>query len=303
MRSVRNSKSCRKSTLWGLVRAFSLGLLVLAVTIALSLRKAEARLGESLIAFGDQLSAWTGGKLDSKVGHLSVNGLLMHRVTASTSLGVEDALNRFSSVCSMLGGIDGAEKLLSEKSAPMSPATRNLLSGTYRHESGLEGVLACIDSGHPLDVKELPGRLQEFAKTGDLSSVGRLRYVLARRDGNVTSLLVLWTDGSASLLKMFPSSGDAPGRDAPDVPRPQNTDRLLSASDLGAPYSITVYRSHSSSSGTLPDGYVKALKDRGWHVIESKAGSLVARRGARTLLVRTTRVTSGSTTTSIVELS
>lgn len=195
------------------------------------------------------------------------------------------------------------EALLSAELSNAPKAKRDLMRGMYRYESKSEGVLACIDTERPLGLVELSRSLQAFAKTGDSSAVGQLRYVLARRDGAVTSLLVLWTDGSAPLLTMFPKAGDAPGRDVSDVPRPKDSARLLSASDLGAPYSITVYRSEKVSPVVVYDWYVKTLTERGWRVTEAKTGSLIARRGARTIFVRTTTVASGGTTTSILELS
>jgi len=303
MLSVRNSKrNCRKARLFGFARALFLILLVLAATLAVTFGKAEAHLGESLIAFGDELSAWTGGKVDSRVGHLSLNGLRIHRVTASTTLPVAAALDRLQQVCTSRGGIENAQAMLLGANPKLEEARKGLLSGIYRHESKSGAVLTCIDTERSLSVFELSERLQRFVKSGDLSDLGKLRYVLARRDGAVTSLLVLWTDGSAQILKMFPKVGDAPGRDVPDVPRPENADRLLSASDLDAPYSVTVYRSRERSSAAVQNKYVKTLGELGWCIAQPRAGSFVARRGARSVLIRTATL-AASTTTSIVELS
>jgi len=292
----------RKSSrfpLFGAMRAILLGLLILVITLGSCLHEAKARIGETLIAFGDQLAAWSNGKLDSKLGHLTVNGLRIHRVTATTPLAINDALDRLEHICTEHGGLQSPEGFLNGR----SPSEQKLSRGTYRRVGNTEGVLACIDTERPLGPVELARRLEQFAKTGDLSAVGQLRYVLARNDGSVTSLLILWTDGSVPLLQMFPRSGDAPGRDVPDVPRPRDSDRLLSAADQTAPYTITVYRSRQASGALTLEWYTKALKERGWLVVGAKVGSLVARRGARTLLIRETQATSGFPTTSILELS
>lgn len=303
MRLLRSSDMpYRRRIGFGFLRAMVLAGLILAITISVSLRRADAHLGESLIAFGDQLSAFTGGRLQSKEGHLSINGVLLHRVTASTPLSIEETLDRLTRVCAENGGVEGAEKLLAKTSTENRASTRTLLQGVYRHETSGQGVLACIDTGRPLALKELTERLGTLTKTGDLSALGHLRYVLAKREGEVTSLLVLWTDGSAPVLRMFPKTGDAPGRDVPDVPRPEKARRLLSAADLGAPYSITVYRS-SSSPEALQRWYVEALAKGAWRVTEVNASTLVARRGERHIVVRTRLAREGQTTASIVELS
>lgn len=303
MLSVRRSdQACRGRKGFGLLRAVALGVLVLVVTVSSSLRQANAHLGEALIAFGDQLLVLTGGKLASKVSQLSVNGVVLHRATASTPLGIEETLERLSRVCSEKGGIEGADKLLSEVQPQSRVGARTLLSGTYRHVANGLGLLACIETGHPLTLSEVTERLGAFTRTGDLAALGSLRYVLAKREGAATSLLVLWTEGSVPLLRMFPKRGDAPGRDLVDVPRPEHSSRLLSAADFGAPYSVTVYRSPLSPS-TVQKWYARALAQHGWRVTEVKRSSLLARRGERCIIVRSRAATAGTTTASIVELS
>ena len=302
MRSAQSSNQHHgRAKLLGLLRALLLMMVVLGATLTVSYRQAKAHLGESLLAFGDELSAWTSGKLDSKVGHVSVNGVLVHRVTASTNLPLAEVLDRLQDVCASRSGVANTQSLL--KAPVRARAKQSLLGGIYRHEGKSEGVLACIDSQRPLGVVELSRRLERFASSGDLSAIGNLRYVLARTDGDSTSLLVLWTDGAAPLLKMFPKVGDAAGRDVPDVPRPEDSTRLLSAFDLSAPYSIAVYRSRGTSPPVIQTSYEKRLTGQGWRVFKSKDNSLVAQRGTRKIVIHTMTVTSGSTTTSILELS
>jgi hypothetical protein len=304
MRSPSSNPKIRRPAVVGLLRATALGILVIVVAIASCLSSAEAHLGESLIAFGDELSKWTSGKLDSKEGRLAINGLTVHRVTASTPLSIKEALDRLGRVCSERGGIENSASLLSSERADASSKLPAPLDGTYRREGKNEGVLACIDTERPLGLTELTRRLRGFGQTGNLSAVGKLRYVLARRQGSVTSLLVLWTDDDAPLLKMFPKTGDAPGSDLPDVPRPDRAERLLSAAEQGSPYSISIYRSRERSPLAVRDRYVKQLQEQGWRVTVTASGSgLTAHRGTRTLGIRVAPSASESTTTSIVELS
>jgi hypothetical protein len=268
------------------------------------LSSAQAHFGESLTVFGDELAHWTAGKVNSKQGRLALNGVAIHRVTIGTPLSVKDALDRLQQVCMGRGGLENPEALLKPDLGLRKSTSAHVWDGTFRHDARNQGVLACIDTERPLTVVELVRRLQDFGRTGNLASVGALRYVLARREADVTSLLVLWTAGDAPLLRMFPESGDAPGREVPDMPRPVGSRRLLSAVDQTSPYAITVYRSEGSSPISVRTWYERELQSQGWRVSRTKEeNALVVRRAGRTILIRSASTTSGGATTSIVELS
>ena len=288
----------------GIVRVILVSIAIAGVVLGGCLSSAHARLGESLVGFGEELAKWTHAKRDSREGLLSVNGLEVHRMTASTSLSVRDALDRLQGVCKARGGIETSTALLRAQRVDPKKRFPGVLNGSFRRDSDNEGVLACIDTDKPLGISELAPRLRQFAQTGDLSEVGKLRYVLARREGTVTSLMVLWTEGNAPLLKMFPKTGDAPGNDMTDVPRPDRSERLLSATELSAPYGIAVYRSLGLLPSALRDSYSAKLKELGWHIAKSaNTNSFAARRGTRTIVVHLAPTASGQVTTSITELS
>lgn len=288
----------------GLVRAVFVGFVIVVAVVAASLSNAEARIGESLLAFGDELAKWTSGKVQSGEGRLALNGVTIHRTTVSTPLGVKETLDRLQQVCRERGGFERAEGVLKQDTVAGRTKASTVPDRTFRHESKNEGVLACIETDRALTVSELSRRLQDFERTGNLASVGKLRYVLARREANVTSLLVLWTEGDAPLLQMFPETGDAPGRDVPDVLRPEHSRRLLSALDQGSPYAVTVYRSDAASPASVRDWYEHLLASHGWLVSRTKdEHTLVVRRGGRTVVIRSVSKASGPVTTSIVELS
>ncbi len=289
---------------FGMGRALTVGILIVGVAFGACLSSAEAHLGESLMGFGEELAKWTNARPDSKEGHLNVNGLEVHRMTVSTPLGIKDSLDRLQRVCQQRGGFENPASLLGARSANPNNPLPGKWDGALRHENNHAGVLTCIDTDRPLGVAELARRMQQFVKTGNLSDVGKLRYVLARREGSVTSLLVLWTEGKASLLDMFPKSGDAPGQDLLDVPRPEGAARLLSASELGSPYGITVYRAPKQSPESLRNWYSARLKERGWFIMKSaNANTLAARRAGRTIVIHLAATALGQTAASIAELS
>jgi hypothetical protein len=249
-------------------------------------------LGERLLGFGAELSRWENLRLTTAPRRISVNGAELELVVATTQLPVADTLDRLESVCEQRGGIAGAS-VLPKLLKSTTTVSRSWLSGRVRHQSEREGVLACLDTGAPLGLEELSTRLQRFAKSGDLNDVGALRYATARRTGNVTTVLFIWSEGPVPLRNMFPKSGDAPGLDPQGVPRPKDSTRLLSGAEHGAPYSITLYQTETHTSQALLDWYRAALPAAGFAVEDSKGGVLVARQGSRTLLVHAVKSTHG----------
>lgn len=254
---------------------------IVVILVAGCLRSAHAHLGETLLTFGDQLVKWQGMKANSGPRRLYVNGLGLGLITLSTELDVAHALDRFQDLCRKRGGL-AVPSALAEK---LGPDTQ-VFDGSFRQESAAQGVLACLDSGHPLSLSELTERLTRLRDTGDLAALGDLRYVLARRSGATTTLLVFWTEGSAPLFQLFPKTGDAPGRDPKDLPRPPASQRTLSAAEQGAPYALTLYRTPNQTPDQLRQWYRRELKGSGWHVREdSSVSALHAQRRGRSLLV------------------
>ncbi len=276
--------------------AVCIAVLGIASTL-LFLRAARAQISESLSGFGAELMTWQSVRTHTAPRTLSLNGLELGLVSASTDESVRQALDRFHALCRKRGGLSVPGALRDRFPAG--------LDGALREETASEGFLACLDTGGPLALDELGERLGEFARSGDLKALGELRYVFARRRGEKTSLLVLWTEGSASLLHMFPEQGDAPGRDPNDVPRPAKTKRLLSAAEHGAPYSLSLYDAPGRSTDELGRWYRTALEAKGWAVSPGGSpGTLVARRASRTLIVRVaTARRSGQVVASVLELS
>jgi hypothetical protein len=273
-------------------------LVILTVLLAGCVRSAHAHLGEALLTFGDKLTKLQGLKPNSAPRQLSINGLALGVLTLSTELEVPEALDRFQDLCRRRGGLQ----------VPRSLATRlgsasSVFDGTFRRDATGEGVLACIDSGNPLALDQLVERLTKFRDTGDLAALGDLRYVLARRTGTTTTLLVFWTEGSAPLLNLFPPSGDAPGRDPEGLPRPDGSRRILRATEHDTPYSVTLYKTPERSTASLVDWYRRALEARGWQVASAGAGNLLrAQRANRTVLLSCSMAADGAVIATVAEL-
>lgn len=132
-----------------------------------------------------------------------------------------------------------------------------------------------------------------------LVSAGPLRMVYARRSGLYTEYLMAWTDKPLPQDVLDPvQSGDAPGEDLPDVPRPRGL-RSFSFAEPKAGYRMAMYKLVSSPEQALRDAQM-ALGGAGWQEdevfrsVSKKRGKLVARftRGTKDLVV-TSRATKG----------
>lgn len=271
--------------------------LLLIGALWMAARSAEAAVGEALRGFGAELARWSEGRTHSAPRRIFLNGLELRLVTASSTLDVRDVLDHFHEQCRLRGGFSVPE-----------PFTTQLPYGidtTLRQEADTEGVLACIDTGRPLSLSEAVERLRAFAETGHLDRLGELRYVLARRTGDETTVILLWTEGAVPLFDLFPKEADAPGKDPEGIERPRRSRRLLSAAEEGLPYSVTLYElTREAELWEVTDWYRQSLEQRGWAVRSSdEQGNLLAEREGRTVAVRMSRTAAGNVLVTVAELS
>ena len=279
-----------------------IGLLVALLSV-LGLRAAQARVGESLKGFATELLTWKSARFASEPRNLWLNGAELRFVSASTPLSVTETLDQLQEVCERHGGIAGAERLLLAKSAALSQRSTSWLHGVFRKESADEGFLVCLDTGGGLSLSDLAKGIQRFAKTGDLADLGGLRYVLVRREADVTSALILWADGPLPLLHLFPEQGDAPGREPLNLPRPDRAKRVLSAAERDAPYSVTLYESSLGAEPALA-AYLDQLKSNGWSVTPGgQPSTAVAHTGDRTVLISVRALGRQTSTVTLLVLS
>jgi hypothetical protein len=236
---------------------------------------AHAKAGEDLIDFGQELSKWVALRVSDQARVLELNNVQIHVASASTSLNLHDTMLRLHGLCGQTCGFEIPDAIRRRLGSKPQSEKLGLVDGVYSQELGDSGVIACLDTGGRLLLDDMTARLQRFTKTRDLGSLGSLRYVLARRSKNGTTVLALWTDGAAPILGMFPSKGDAPGRDPEGVPRPDGIRRLLSAHENGLPYAVTVYESASIPLSELRGWYTQSLVDKGWTLKQTRTQNCV----------------------------
>jgi hypothetical protein len=174
--------------------------------------------------------------------------------------------------------------------------------GVIRQEAKNEGFFACVDVGEGTTGERLLDRLLEFGKTQNLRSLGLLRYVLARRSADTTTLVILWTEGDANLSELFPKYADSPGRDLEGLPRPARGRRLLSAFEQGKPFGFTAYRIDGQSKAAVLARYQAALREQGWRLINAAGTLTVAERDGRKALIQITETRSGTVVVHLSDL-
>jgi len=254
---------------WGSVRVVAfLGVVNLCVMVA-SLPSARAAAESAARRAGEQLLAQLGPSIIGDAQGVVVNGQRVFVASKTTRLPPGEVLSAFERLCrdgasewrEEVNRLPGATKL-PEQLREVSNAT------TFRldPDGASPGQVACIvPRGEMRGVRGLMKRLSAFIETGDLSKIGDGRLAVVRRDekSGWTHVVALWSEGSFSLLRMFPEQGDAPGRDSPYAPRPRDAVRVLSAEIDGRPYAMRVYDTARPRSEVLAT-YSREMAAAGW---------------------------------------
>lgn len=287
-----------------LFRMCSLAAAMALVVIGITMHRASAQISEALTSFGRRLADITEWVPHSTPRRLFVNGIELRFLTIGTTLPIRDALDRFEGLCKLppRAEFPSATRLrLAVESLGQSDEDLTDRAGIVRQESDREGVLACLDVGATSGEAFL-GRLLEFGRTKRLSALGQLRYAMARRTGETTTLVVLWTEGDTLLGDAFPRAGDAPGRDIANVPRPAQSRRILSAFEEKLPYGIVAYRVDGLEMQSVAADIVQRLARAEWTATEARPGLIRAVQGRRRLIVRISERRKGVVVVTISDL-
>ena len=242
---------------------------------ALMLPQARAAAEEAAKQSGLELLKQIGPALVGEPEVALLNGQRMSLASKLTPLSVSQVIERFSQHCrENSGGLAGEIEALPRGTAALQQLPEALrdpsrwLSSETIAQDGKVGQIACVarkNSGGGLS--GLVERVLAFTESGDLAELGDARYVVARRDdaSGQTHVLAMWTEGKFNIPEMFASSGDAPGTDSRDVPRPPDARRVLSAEMAHRSYALRMYDTQLSHAEVLAY-YEQQLEPRGFIV-------------------------------------
>ncbi|HEX7664351.1 MAG TPA: hypothetical protein VF407_07575 [Polyangiaceae bacterium] len=277
---------------FGAVSAFALG--YAAHVAKADVAEEQMTLGRDLMPLADLL----------KDEHtVLVNGEHAHVSTATTTDDVATVLDRFQASCEANASpLADGWKLAAEEDREKAKAAITGAS-VMRQATGTEGTLACIAKGARSGDSFLSAT-HAFAETGDLGSLGQVRYVYVQRGSDNTSfVLTAWTDASFSVKALTPKEGeDAPGTDSANAPRPPHAQRILATAIEKTPFVVRAYTSTDAPASVL--GFYDAeLPKTGWTCGAPSATEQITRsctRGAVQLTI-VAGTQNGKTLVSITE--
>jgi hypothetical protein len=275
----------------GTVRVLTYAFFASLLIGGLAARKAVADLKDGTLEAGREMA-----QLDDVLGEtktMFVNGTVMNVSDAFTSQSPSEVLDRFETLCDAhpdaiaraLSDIPATLQATVEKTVP----NKRLRMGIIRADVRDEGALTCFTDDQPLAMKDLPARLKSFAKSRDLSELGRFRYVYANKTKNgSTHVRTVWTEGSFNLSQMFPASGDAAGFDSTLVPRPPDSRRVFTATSAQVPYGLHIYDVAHGHDDVF-SFYDGEMRSRGWARTEEKGHTVVYMKDSGRMLYVTAR--------------
>lgn len=262
-----------------------------AVVSALAARAARAASEDTLLKAANVLhyvNAMHGDGADT----VFINGLRFGVSAGSTTDSLEQVSAFFEGVCrdendAFAHALDRVQTSPAALVTARSAGSATPFDGVLRLHNGARSLVACLDTAADhVGPTTLAAHVKAFLDTGDLAALGDLRLVLLERSGSTVTYVAVSSQGTLPLLHAFPSHGDAPGKDPPLVPRPENAERRFSAWSPGTSGAIAVYTLDGRAPSVVASEYRAILLRQGWQ-IASGAGdreNVAARRDGRTVI-------------------
>jgi len=266
--------------------------LSIAALVWVRVSYAHAQVGSTILDLGASLAKRVRAGQDS-TRRLELNGMEIHFRTRTVKLPPGALLGEHEASCA--SGAEGEATL--RRSGGRAGLLRSLAAlATLSHTRHGRGFVACIEVGRDESgLAEVTHRFVQFARTSDLSELGRARFVYVGAVEEGSFELSAWTQGSFILRNMIPRAHrDSPGGDLLGVARPRHTRRILTAREAGAPTAVAVYLAPALLPRRLLDLYRPQLAATGWEFLEHHDDEWVqfdgatlaaAQRGADTVAV------------------
>lgn len=274
----------RRARLAAFVRVTALCGVAALVGGALLVRAGRASANEALAALGAELMRLPGARYANGVRRLTLNGLTLFVQSGAAPRAPHEVVAGFRAACARTASLADAGTVLRGAARTPNPWLEDWLDGVVVQPRGAGTAIACIDSaGQSMEWSALGARLQRFLARGDLSELGRLRYAWVEAAAEGSAFLTIWSEGALPLLEQFPSHGDAPGSDLPDVARVAGSRRLLSAAlETSA---LAIYVHDDPALEMITARYEQVLVRAGYVRLESSGEARVYGRPGRTLVL------------------
>lgn len=261
--------------IWKTLRLSGFCFVVAAVAVLGWGHRLRAQMSERLLDAGSAVLRFEEADRQDTTRTLIFNGQPIHLSSGMTRVGLTRVLDFYENHCLERDG--GLTRDIDELAAdhPEVRVNRSVVDPVVRAERGRTGMVACLATDEQTGVGGFISRLHRYRRSGDVSELGDMRYIYAEEGEHGTHFVVFWTEGPFFVHRMLPDTGDAPGRDIPDVTRPPASRRVVSAWEQGAPQSVNAYVATTGgpSVAALERFYRTELPRRGWDVIEPSGGA------------------------------
>jgi hypothetical protein len=255
----------------GMLRVFVFFTVSSGIGVAAFLPAAAAGAETRIEDVGRQLMDHLGPQVIGRPQRVLINGQSMYIASNVTPLAPQQVMDRFEVYCREQSGdlADAIGALPSTFQGKPVPDSLRDPTGwlTERVNQGDEdfGQINCLARNTSGGFPVLLEQIADAFDSGDLARVGDFRYVVARKTARgQTHVLAMWTQGKFNVREMFPETGDAPGEDPKQAPRPPESERILSSVLPGHPYALGIYES-KRTPGQVLSFYDRAMRDRGYH--------------------------------------
>jgi hypothetical protein len=237
----------------------------------IALRTGYARASDVAMNFGDELlhlgERNPSGEVTDSVYRLNINGQQAETANGFTTHSVSEVLDYFKVQCDEHAeGLVDKFASLDSSMVDLQPAGGAAGYATIRNEQPSQGYVFCASADHDLSQSEKVMRLKRLADSGDLGSLGDIRYVAVRKVEGGSHVVAAWTHGSFNVFAMFPRDRDAPGEDFRSAPRPDNSRRIFAGHVDGAAYGANIYQVKGEPDVVF-ESVDATLKTAGWKAI------------------------------------
>lgn len=260
-------------------RVFGFMVCVYAVAMFFAARSAKAEVDEILLGLGAEMMHHPGAT-EGNNQTLRINGATLQVRASQIDEPMGDVLDYFEVRCQARDGQTAAqlEELIADAPSPLADLDTSMVDATERYESSHRGFVACLDQGEErADHESLMLKIQSYLDTGNISDIGHMRYVYAERISDDESYFItIHSDSDLNVFEMFPSDGDAPGRDVEGIPRPPDSNRILSSWVEGEPYAMNLYTSSERTPEEFVAHFREVLPAEGWAPVESTPNETVS---------------------------
>lgn len=247
---------------WGLAAAA-----LLLACLVWSARGVAAELSEQSLQLGRSLGEWQRFAGNETAVLWNGQELSFHAQTVNEP--VSQVVQNFARACGAERNRTAAEltSTLQDLGAePPRDVSRALILRELRGEA--EGTGLCFAGLAEAGISEAVERFRRFTVDMDLTEIGPVRYLYARKLPAGTQLFLITAEGPLSLKRVWSTDGkDVEGTEPIAGARPKSSVRFMSLRTLSSPFALNAYESTQRATQLLSD-YAAQAQTLGYEALD-----------------------------------